>query len=359
MKQYDGPSQDQTPEEEPAETGNESDRFGVKKFLREHELRKQEMKLATLEKFCDNGMSIPADNNQPRGFIITNEYNEEEVLDVPPKLPTKQELKGPTAATTMAAFRLKAEVALNAASHAAKTKYNDATTSISDIQQQIAEVGTGESDYEDYHQQQSANQEDMEYGDVEQQPRFDEASQSGGGIYGMHILNRDQQLKRKYDKTQQDEMQIFNELCDDLGVTPETHPSLHHFYKPPYSFSRYKYPIFRSKKFRQAVIYGGLAVLVVLITLSIVSAVSNGFEDVRKKKSPPLPDWREDWRDQQAKEWEKEHGIDNGGPKDGGPKVGIGAWSKENGADVGGGGRANDKNNLDELFLEMSSTYRE
>jgi len=359
LKQYGDQPQDQQPEEESTETGNQADRFGVEKFLREHELRKQEMKLVTLEKFCGNGIDEPGseyepdDNDHPRGFIITNEYNEEEVLAVPPKLPTKQELKGPTAATTMAAFRLKAEVALNAASRTAKTTYNDATTSKSDIQQQIAEVGTGEFDYEDYHQRHSTNQEDMEYGDVEQQPQFDEASQSGSEIYGMHILNRDQQLKRKYDKTQQEEMQTFNELCDDLGVTPETHPSLHHFYKPPNSFSRYKYPIFRSKKFRQAVVYGAAAVLVALIALSIVSAVSNGFEDVRKKKSPPLPDWREDWRDQQLMEWEKKHGTVNGGPK-----VGIGAWSNENGANDSGGGNANDKDNLDKLFLEMSSNYR-
>ena len=53
-------------------------------------------------------------------------------------------------------------------------------------------------------------------------------------------------------------------------------------------------------------------------------------------------------------EWEKKYGIVNGGPK-----VGIGAWSNENGANDSGGGNANGKDNSDKLFLEMSSNYRE
>ena len=65
-------------------------------------------------------------------------------------------------------------------------------------------------------------------------------------VYGMHIIDRDKSsLKRKC--TRQDDendndddpdneaVARFNDLCDELGVTPHTHPGLHdglhHFYR--------------------------------------------------------------------------------------------------------------------------------
>ena len=112
-----------------------------------------------------------------------------------------------------------------------------------------------------------------------------------GGIYGMHILDRDNSLKRRPDNDDDEAaVGIFNDLCDELGVTPNTHPGihngLHHFYHQHRS-TRYKYPIFRSKKFKLGILYVTILLLILLISVAIISAITNGYESVRLKKNEP------------------------------------------------------------------------
>jgi len=362
-------------------------------------LRREEIKVATLEKFCRN---IPADEND--SDEDSDNTSSDEVVDSddddiklhgrrlyslhPPPLskPPKTTLRFPTAATTTAAFRLKAEVALKAAATttknaavkaagAVKTKVKDRTTRAKDIQEQVKEV-ENDFDFQDYHHKvseeeeeegevQDERQDDMEYGiptnidDDEENDGIEYYSHEmqngdeGSMVYGLHIIDRDNTLKRKLapdDDEENEAIGIFNDLCDELGVTPNTHPGLRHFYQQPRS-TRYKYPIFRTKKFRMAMFYGGAFVLLMLVVTSLLSAVSNGFEEVRKKKVPPLPDWEseERWREEQKIEWEKEHA---------GEDYYAAQESKEGITASGGGGDVTSEENLDALFQMVSAAYR-
>ena len=348
----------------------------------EHELsleerRKEEIKLFTLEKFCgDNtennnqeqdGGEEEYDNDDEVGSDDAAAYDDEsddmsidshEKLNGRSKIDKskskkpryrKPRLHVPTAASTTAAFRLKAEVALKAVGDTAKKasaavavkttkggrhlkkKTKDGMQDDDDMN--MAETIENEHDYQDYVTRdyddddviaQDEMQDDLEYGIHQQhqhQIRINEDGTEDGGIYGMHILDRDKSLKRTRRLAAQDEnnndpdveaVGIFNDLCDELGVTPDTHPGLHnglhHFYHQPRS-TRYKYPIFRTKKFKKAMFGALLLLLVLLIAVAIISAISNGFETVRQKKAPPLPDWKSemDWEEQQKLKWEADH----------------------------------------------------
>ena len=263
---------------------------------------------------------------------------------MPPPTP-RPKLPPPTAATTTAAFRLRAEVALKAvstktsnvakrAAHAVGTAVRDKMTNTANIQEMMMNEVTNDYDFQDYHTRESEGTnatgnidsskkkldkngrrggrggvqderlDDLEYGQIS----TPEASAKDGGekaVYGMHILDRDtsSSFRRKMDSKDEE---IFHELCDDLGVTPNTHPRMRYFYEPPPSALRYRYPIFRSKKFKQAMLYFAALLLFLLVSVSIISAVSNGFEEVRRKNAPPLPDWKgeDNWQMKQKVEWE-------------------------------------------------------
>ncbi len=238
----------------------------------------------------------------------------------------------PTAATTTAAFRLRAEVALKAvstktsnvakrAAHVVGTAVRDKMTNTADIQEMMMNEVKNDYDFQDYHHKnegekasnsdiekrrgggvQDERLDDLEYGQITDTPSKDGENNI---VYGMHILDRDTSsyFRRKMDAKDEE---IFHELCDELGVTPQTHPRMQYFYEPPPSSLRYRYPIFRSKKFKQAMLYLVALLLFLIVSVSIISAVSNGFEEVRRKNAPPLPDWNgaEDWQMKQQLEWE-------------------------------------------------------
>jgi len=339
--------------EEEEDGDSEENEEGGKKL---HDNRRMEIKNATLQKFCkdvlseDYEMDDDYDNDEEDDEYI----REEEFVDdttgsnlgrgaytmmsngevsysssgrkkrrMPPT--PRPKLPPPTAATTTAAFRLKAEVALKAvskktsnvakkAAHVVGTAVRDKMTNTANIQEMMAKEVKNDYDFQDYHHQESEEKtkkvnnrgrgrvqdervDDLEYGQIN----------NGGGenaVYGMHILDRDTSpsFRRKMDAKDEE---VFHELCDDLGVTPSTHPQMRYFYEPPPSL-RYRHLIFRSKKFKQAMIYFAALLLVLLVSASIISAVSNGFEEVRKKNAPPLPDWKgvEDWQMKQKLEWE-------------------------------------------------------
>ena len=230
-------------------------------------------------------------------------------------------LKGPTSATITAAFRLKAEVALKTVKTKVKGKNKDKAYTNDD--QDMAATIENEFDFQDYVETdliQNEKMDDLEYGITQDDDNEkihsnnnDEEEVENGGIYGMHILDRDNSLKRRPDNDDEAAVGIFNDLCDELGVTPNTHPGihngLHHFYHQHRS-TRYKYPIFRSKKFKLGILYVTVLLLILLISVAIISAITNGYENVRlKKNTPPLPDWHEDdeWREKQKEDWVHDH----------------------------------------------------
>jgi len=353
-----------------------------------HDFRREEIKVATLEKFCkDVAENNYADNDDDESVESVQDddyYDRMHTIQYPsqkPK-PPKPTFRGPTAATTTAAFRLKAEVALKAvgsrtkkvahkAVGAVKAKVKDGMMKEEDILKEVKEV-ENDYDFKDYHKKKSMetidvediqdiqdeHQDDLEYGianEEEGSQQLQKQNEDDGDdplFYGMHIIDRDKSLKRKIKLDGSDEdpenVGIFNDLCDELGVTPTTHPTLrdglHHFYHHPRT--RYKYPIFRTKKFKQAMLYCGVLLLVLLICVSIISAVSNGFEEVHHKNAPGLPDWKEedDWREKQKEDWEKDHNVDdvNVGGHDP-AKVGITSQQQQ------------DEN---ELFQRVSAAYR-
>jgi hypothetical protein len=187
---------------------------------------------------------------------------------------------------------------------------------------------------------------DLEYGMVE----YDGDGGGGGGeysnddlVYGMHILERDGS------SPDDDE---FHEVCDELGVTPATHPGIRHFYRrhhhhPVLSrrLMRYRYPMLRSRKFRRAMVYFAGLLLIALVCVAVMSAVSNGFEAARQRGAPPLPDWREevDRYNVQKEEWERVHG---GGQAE---DLAVGDGSQQ----LHDGGKIET-----ELFARVSAAYR-
>ena len=294
--------------------------------------RKEEIKVQTLNKFCNNEVaaehtttnyddydSDESDISDDSHTLLRGDKYRIEKSSVNNSKP-KLKLKGPTSATVTAAFRLKAEVALKTVTRKVKGK-NKASTN---EDQDMAATIENEFDFQDYVETdliQNEKMDDLEYGitqddDNEQLHDNDNEDEQveSGGIYGMHILDRDNSLKRRPDNDDDEAaVGIFNDLCDELGVTPNTHPGLHnglhHFYHQHRS-TRYKYPIFRSKKFKLGILYVTILLLILLIGVAIISAITNGYENVRlKKNEPPLPDWHEDdeWREKQKEDWVHEH----------------------------------------------------
>lgn len=335
-------------------------------ILTPQDLRKEEIKLATLEKFCGGGGSVGSGRSSSGGsekkkrkkkkkhnmsdghHHHTHRDGEDGGSSTRGSSTTWSEGDGirraasttssiaswdnihkrkkaslstgtPTAASTTAAFRLKAEVALRTLSsktvtiagkaanatkataaktaHVVKTKYRDSTTNVKDME---GEDITNDYDFQSYDHDNycgdgglappstdrgvhSYDEEDMEYGIV-----------SPLGDKGLVFRG----------EGDMDDGQSFTEICSDLGVTAASHPYLY-----PRK-TRYRYPIFRSKKFRKAVCYGAALVLTGLVFVAIASAITNGFQEARRQKAPPLPDWKkeEDWREQQKLEWEEDHG---------------------------------------------------
>jgi len=128
----------------------------------------------------------------------------------------------------------------------------------------------------------SKTDEDMEYG----LPPPSGQLKNQDGIYGMHMLQRDdgiKSLKRKgrIDNEEMESMQRFNDMCDELGVTPQSHSNLHYFYQQ--QRSRYKYPIFRSKKCKRAMLYGAICLGLAVMIVSLISAFTNGFQEMERR----------------------------------------------------------------------------
>ena len=192
------------------------------------DMRRGEIKVAALENFCKE-----VDND----YVSDGEEDEDEHSGTEKyrvvRLAAKPKMRPATAATTTAAFRLKAEVALKVV----KTKANDAMSRGSDIQK---DAGDFENDYDfqDYHQTlsddgmgvQNEEREDLEYGIPHERMDTGAGSDAGSAVYGMHILDRDKSMRRK--SNDEDTIGAFDDLCDELGVTPDTHEGLeHHFYQ--------------------------------------------------------------------------------------------------------------------------------
>lgn len=350
--------------------------------------RKEEIKLVTLEKFC-NGSSIAIGSANGNKEEASEDDDDDKNYDnddddisedshtklnsrsyIEPHTKRKKQtqrkvkLHGLTAASTTAAFRLKAEVALKAVGSAAGKVKDKVTKTDNDKNDIMAATVENEHDFQDYvgddndnDEIQNERQDDLEYGIanendfmvheqlLDNDDNNDAEEESGGGVYGMHILDRDNSLKRgiKSDDDEIEAVGIFNDLCDELGVTPNTHPGLHnglhHFYHHP-RLTRYKYPIFRTKKFKQTMFYFGILILVLLISVAVISAISNGFEEVRQKKANPLPDWHidDEWREKQKEDWDKDHPS----------------------ADISGGDRPTHPGitNQQKLFQKVSDAYR-
>lgn len=246
---------------------------------------------------------------------------------IPPPPPPQKRLEYyriPTAASTIASFRLRADVALSAVTQKVNTVVRVTRgitrTTIGSLEVvddgQSAVIDDDEDDEDD--NDISSQRTDLEYGES-----------SGDAIYGLHILERDmtrkkQSMKRNIGSNDSDindddnGLDTFYETCDELGMTPKTHPGLHHFYrhhhhhKNGHGFSsiRYQYPMFRSKRVRRCILYSMTLILFGLICVALVSSISNGFETIRLRNTPPLPeDWRDelDWSVKQKDEWEKNH----------------------------------------------------
>ena len=281
--------------------------------LTPQDLRKEGIKLATLEKFCAEGDKYKKKKHKKKkkkkdssGDSKTSGGTSISTLSrstASKSANSKSSAGKQTAASTTAAFRLKADVALRTVSNATttvihkatvasrtaseviKTKYRDSTVDVNYIQEEInndydfksydgneglAPPSTGLEDYLEY----------MEYG----------ISPLG-----------DKGLVFRSDGDHEDDMS-FRDICEDLGVTRATHPNLDRYDEK----SKYKYAIFRSKKFKKSLCYGGLVLLVGIVAVSLASAITKGFH-----KSPPLPDYEadEEWREHQKEEWEMEHGA--------------------------------------------------
>ena len=247
---------------------------------------------------------------------------------IPPPPPPKKRLEYyriPTAASTIASFRLRADVALSAVTQKVNTVVSVTRgitrTTIGSLEVvddgQSAVIDDDEDDEDD--NDISSQRTDLEYGES-----------SGDAIYGLHILERDmtrkkQSMKRKIGSNDSDDnnddngLDTFYETCDELGMTPKTHPGLHHFYRHHHhhknghgfsSIKHYQYPMFRSKRVRRCILYSMTLILFGLICVALVSSISNGFETIRLRNTPPLPeDWRDelDWSVKQKDEWEKNH----------------------------------------------------
>ncbi|KAL9184302.1 hypothetical protein ACHAXT_002388 [Thalassiosira profunda] len=310
------------------------------------DMRREEIKVAALENFCkevdtDDYVSDGGEEDEDE-YSGTEKYRAARPAGKPKMRPA-------TAATTTAAFRLKAEVALKGAAEKVKTKVNDTMSRGSDVQKGASDF-ENDYDFHDYHKKlsgdgmgvQNEEREDLEYGIPHERMDTGEGSDAGSAVYGMHILDRDKSMRRK-SKDNEDTIGVFDDLCDELGVTPDTHEGLeHHFYER--RSGRYRYPIFRSKKFRQSMMYCSALILFLLVAASVMSAITNGFEEVRHKRAPPLPDWKaeEDWREKQKVDWEKSHPNEHP------------AKDNSNGQKVGIDGQKS----MGKLFQKISAAYR-
>ena len=308
--------------------------------LNVHERRKEGHKVAVLDKFCKNvltgnisvnggGYYDDSDDDDDDSSAKGSHYSKSSSTKTSKK---KRYTNHPTAASTTAAFRLRAEVALKAAAtktkviakNAAvvvKTRYKDKTTSPTKLVEKIGRGVENDFDFANYDvngdvedarflsNNNKKSDDDMEYGLPPPSSQFE----NGGGLYGMHMLQREEEiksLKRKgrIDTEEMESMQRFNDMCDELGVTPQSHSKLHYFYQQ--HRSRYKYPIFRSKKCKRAMLYGSICLGFAVMVVALISAFTNGFQDIKRNSAKPLPDWKgdEDWREKEKEIWEKDHG---------------------------------------------------
>lgn len=283
--------------------------------LTPQDLRKEEIKLATLEKFCAEGSKEKKKHKKKKKKKDSSGDSKGSASTSGSTLSksTKSRSTGTgrqTAASTTAAFRLKADVALRTVSNATttvinkatvvsraatnviKTKYRDSTVDINRIQEDV----DNDYDFKNY---------DYDGGGGLAPPSTGMGDYMEDMEYGISPLG-DKGLVFRSDGDGEDDDMSFRDICNDLGVTRATHPNLDR-----YNGKRnYKYPVFRSKKFRKAICYGAITMLVGIVAVSIASAITNGFEEARREKSPPLPDYMsdEEWREHQKEEWEVEHG---------------------------------------------------
>ena len=303
-----------------------------------HERRKEGHKVAVLDKFCkdvEEGNISATNENYFDDSDDDNDGGSQQGSRNSKSSKKKRFSNHPTAASTTAAFRLKAEVALKAAATktktvatnaaaAVKTKYKDKTTTSAQLLEKIGRGVENDYDFADYYDvgggedarilsNKNKTNEEMEYGI----PSTSRNENAESGFYGLHMLQRDDEiksLKRKgrIDKDEMESMQRFNDMCDELGVTPQSHSNLHYFYQQ--QRSRYKYPIFRSNKCKRAMLYGAICLGFAVMVVSLTSAITNGFEDVKRKRAKPLPDWKEDedWRESVKETWEKDHVVSEG-----------------------------------------------
>lgn len=189
----------------------------------------------------------------------------------------------------------KAAIASRTTAAVIKTKYRDSTVDVDSLKKDADSMN--DYDFKSYDR-------DIYDGDGGLAPPSAEYTDYMEDMeYGISPLG-DKGLVFRSDGDEEEEAS-FSEICYDLGVTVATHPNLE-----GYGRKRYKYPIFRSKKFRKAICYGSIVMLVGIVAVSIASALTNGFEEARRRRSPPLPDYIEDekWREEQKTIWEEEHG---------------------------------------------------
>eukprot|EP00804_Cyclotella_cryptica_P026898 CCRYP_019595-RA/>CCRYP_019595-RA protein AED:0.00 eAED:0.00 QI:103/1/1/1/1/1/2/486/1007 len=307
-----------------------------------HDLRKEEIKLAALEKFCSENSTTSSNSNskdkkhkkrKKRKRDAARKHKDSEskssssayssVTGSWDEFHTRKK-DTQTAASTTAAFRLKADVALRTVSSATahmvqratvatrttarvmKARYRDSTVNIKDIRER--EEICNDYDFKSY------NPDDY-CGDGGLSPpstRYpDEEYNVEDMEYGISPLGDKGLVFRRDDDDDDGEISMaasFRDICNDLGVTSATHPNLDKYDRD--RRRSYKYPIFRSKKLRKAVCYGSVVLLIGVVAVSIASAITNGFEEARRRRSPPLPDYThdEEWRERQKLEWEEEHG---------------------------------------------------
>jgi len=86
-------------------------------------------------------------------------------------------------------------------------------------------------------------------------------------------------------------MHSFNEVCDELGVSPASHPELYDNHgKRGYS---YKIAFFRSVRFKQFMMYLFIVAVLAIVIGVAVSVVEDGLKHVQNKKSLIHTDWNE------------------------------------------------------------------
>lgn len=334
------------------------------RVLNVHERRKEDHKVAILDKFCkdvEEGHTAVYGGGKTCYTDADNYDNDEGGSTQGSYSKSKKKktlMTHPTAASTTAAFRLRAEVALKAAATktksvaknaavAVKTKYKDKTTNSSKLMQKIGLGMENDYDFADYDNDYHGDKGIGELHFLTSQNTSSRQLENGNGIYGMHMLQREDEIKslkrkgRFINDEEMESMEQFNEICDELGVTPESHSNLHYFYQQ--NRSRYKYPVFRSKKCKRAMLYGAICLGFCVLVVSLMSALTHGFEDIKRNK--PLPDWQEDedWRSKQKEAWEKEHGIISQ-PQNSSPETADDAMAAAD--------------QLQELFYKVSSAYR-